>query len=310
MIDFDTRTLKIKDKFLIKNGKPVNDYLISENDVTFEDIECLYAIYETSFPDQRCMSLFRAKPENQLSLSEIVYGEDRSVAQQRLEQTLLEAIISHKLIYPDNDKWFWQSQKNKNLIIPRWIFTQECHRTVTYQSDKSDKNELWDRNIVGRRLRKSMNKDARNDTCFSNMTIKECLTIIKEEISERDETIFFTNDVLNDILMKYMDSIPKKQNKKKAKIGQLVSRIRNAKTPLYKIRAIDALLENANCNTVCKSEKWYKAYKDFVDYRTLMFIKEFIPHTDTIEISGNIADYTETYITCNSKIIHEYVITH
>ena len=311
MVNFDTRTLQIGETLLIENGKPVNGHVISETSVTLEDIEQLYTVYETSFPDKPCSSMFRAKPENELSLSEMVYGKNRSIAQQQLEQTLLEAIISHNLIYPDKNKWFWQSQKNRNLIIPRWIFTQECHRNIVYRENKSTENELWDRNVVGRRLRKSLNTETTENNCLSNMTIKECLITIKEEIAEHEPVKFFTDEIIEDILMQYMSNIPKQWNKKKATIGQYISRIRKAKTPLFKIRAIDDFLENNMfANVSYQSEAWQKAYEDFVDYRTLMFIKEFIPNVAPINISGNIKDYTEKYITDNFESINKYVASH
>lgn len=311
MVNFDTRTLQIGETLLIENGEPVNGHVISETSVTLEDIEQLYTVYETSFPDKPCSSMFRAKPENELSLSEMVYSENRSMAQQQLEQTLLEAIISHNLIYPDKNKWFWQSQKNHNLIIPRWIFTQECHRNIVYKENKSTENELWDRNVVGRRLRKSLNTETTENNCFSNMTIKECLMTIKEEITEREPVKFFTDEIIEDILIQYMNNIPKQWNRKKATIGQYISRIRKAKTPLFKIRAIDDFLENNMLTNIsCQSEKWQKAYENFVDYRTLMFIKEFVPNVTPISISGNIKDYTEKYIMDNLEPIKEYVVTH
>lgn len=311
MVNFDTRTLQIGETLLIENGKPVNGHIISEIPVTLEDIEQLYTVYETSFPDESCPSMFRAKSENELSLSEIVYNENRSTAQQQLEQTLLEAIISHNLIYPDKNKWFWQSQKNHNLIIPRWIFTQECHRNIMYRDNKSTENELWDRNVVGRRLRKSLNIETIEKNCFSNMTIKECLMAIREEIAEREPVKFFTDEIIKDVLMQYMRNIPKQWNKKKAAIGQCTSRIRKAKTPLLKIRAIDGFLENNMfTNIPCQSEKWQRAYEDFVDYRTLMFIKEFMPNATPVNISGDIKDYTEKYITANLESINEYVTNH
>lgn len=311
MVNFDTRTLQIGETLLIENGEPVNGHVISETPVTLEDIEQLYTVYETSFPDKSCSSMFRAKPENELSLSEMVYSKNRSVAQQQLEQTLLEAIISHNLTYPDKNKWFWQSQKNRNLIIPRWIFTQECHRNIMYRENKSTANELWDRNVVGRRLRKSLNTETAENNCISNMTIKECLMTIREEIAEHEPVKFFTDEIIEDILMQYMRNIPKQWNKKKATIGQYVSRIRKAKTPLFKIRAIDDFLENSMFASIpYQSEKWQKAYEDFVDYRTLMFIKEFIPNVTPVNISGDIKDYTEKYITDNFEPINKYVTSH
>ena len=180
-----------------------------------------------------------------------------------------------------------------------------------YRENKSTENELWDRNVVGRRLRKSLNTETTENNCLSNMTIKECLMTIKEEIAEHEPVKFFTDEIIEDILMQYMSNIPKQWNKKKATIGQYISRIRKAKTPLFKIRAIDDFLENNMfANISYQSEKWQKAYEDFVDYRTLMFIKAFIPNVAPINISGNIKDYTEKYITDNFESINKYVASH
>lgn len=312
MVNFDTRTLSINGHTLIANGQVTNDYEIPNRVITMTDIERLYNVYENSVPDRQCKpSIFRAKSESELSLHDIVFGKKRSEIQNTLEQTLLEGILNKTLEYPDMNKWFWQSPVNKNLIIPRWIFTQECHKNIAYSTEKPAENELWDRNIAGRKIRQILNTEDPSDEWFDNISLRECFLTVKEELSELNTPSFFTQDIVDDLLKQYMSTIPKCYGTLRANTGQYVSRIRKAKTKLNKIRAIDDLVKNCPFKEIaCNSDKWRIAYRRFIDYRTLMFIQEFIPGTSQINITENIDDYTKTYIEENMAPITAYVNNH
>lgn len=305
MVDFETRTLIKNEKTLIQKGQPVNGYVLPDKTITLSDIEYLYADYETSFPDRQTESVFYAKPEEKLTLTDIVYGKNRSETQEQLEQTLLEGILNQSLIYPDNTKWFWQSSEHENLIIPRWLFTQECHRKIAYRPQPLKENMLWDKNLVGKRLRKSLNTGRQPD--MSILSFKDCLLMIKEELMEHEHHPHISDTNMQSLLSEYMKNI--KNNDMKAGTGQYVSCIKNAKTAACKIRAINSLLENAPyLSKTCILPEWQKIHTDFVDRRTLLFIETFIPGARPVQISGTLTDYTEDYIRENLTVITDYVM--
>ncbi len=309
MVNFDTQTMTVNDKTLIQNGTPVNGYVLTDEQVTLSKIEQLFAVYETSFPDKKEPSLFPAKPEQELSMNDIVYAPDRSAAKQELEQTLFIGIVNKSLTYPNMQNWFWQSDKNKNLVVPRWLFTQECHRSIAFHQNHSQENELWDRNLAGRRLRYILNTSACKGT--ENMTIKDCFLTIKEELSEHNTEKIFTDQIIDQLLVYYFNSLPKRLHKRKAVIGQYIARIRKARTALYKIRAIDAFLENCPClNVTCTRNEWNTAYRKFVDYRTAMYIAKFICTETQPAMISNIAANLEDYVKDNFDTINQYIVTH
>ena len=132
-VDFPGRTLKL-------NGKPVIDHGKYEGDSglpaewtgdVLGTIESLYARYKHSVPSERSESkrtcYFRALPEHELEDDDMLYGENRNVAQIRLELFILLCIIEGKLVWDEQKmgKWFWQSPADKDLVILRnWIENQ------------------------------------------------------------------------------------------------------------------------------------------------------------------------------------------
>lgn len=307
MIDFETKTLVKNGKILIQNGQAINGHVLSDKTIALSDIESLYADYETSFPDKPLTSMFYAKPESELKLSEMVYNKTRSETQELLEQTLLEGILNKSLVYPNPEQWFWQSKIHENLILPRWLFTEECHRKIAYQPQPLDENMLWDKNLVGKRLRKAFQSEKPPE--HIPISFKDCFCIAKEELMEHKRYKYVSENAMNLLLSAYMKSI-KKQNKK-ADTGQYVSRIRQAKTTGYQLRAIDDLIENAyHLTRPCLVPAWQNIYTDFIDEKTLLFIEAFIPDAKPLQISGRISDYTEHYICDNLAVIKEYIDHH
>lgn len=306
MVNFETKTFIKNKQILIQNGKAVNGYVISDTAVTISDIEQLYEKYETSFPDKPTISIFRAKPESELKLSEIIYHENRSEAQELLAQTLLEGILNKSLIYPDNSQWFWQSEKHKNLIIPRWLFTDECHRTIAYKPQTLQENMLWSKNLVGKRLRKTLNPDA---TDKNIPLFKDYFLIMKEELLNHDMQQFFSDKNIQLLLKTYMLQI--KNKTAKAKMGQYVTAVKNAKTPLYKTQAVTELINHGQyLNMPCSLPIWKCIYQNIIDYKTLLFITNFVPDAKPLHITTNLSDYTEQYIKDNLDAITDYVRHH
>ena len=130
-IDFTKRNLLIDNKYIIKVGKyegnlgvdtsmPVNSLI--------ENIEEYYMQYRHSVPSARSESkyrkYFRALPEHKLNEQDMLYGENREIAQLRLELYILISTINGDLVWDEiaKDKWFWQSPTQPSLVIlKQWI---------------------------------------------------------------------------------------------------------------------------------------------------------------------------------------------
>ena len=92
---------------------------------TFED---LYQVYKHSRPSERSENkqrkYFKALKLNELEEDDMLYGDDRELAQLSLELYLLCWILSGTFVWDEDSmgKWFWQSQNDKDLVILRsWI---------------------------------------------------------------------------------------------------------------------------------------------------------------------------------------------
>lgn len=128
-VDFQTRSLTLNGKHIIKDSIYEGDLGIPvcRGNEFVANIEDLYFRYKHSVPSERseCKSrmYFRALPEKSLSDEAMLYGERRDKAQIELELYVLCQILGG--LQWDTDKmgkWFWQSQKDKDLVILRsWV---------------------------------------------------------------------------------------------------------------------------------------------------------------------------------------------
>ena len=108
-----------------------------------------------------------------------------------------------------------------------------------------------------------------------------------------------------------MTHLPKKYNKDKSKIGQYVTQLKKAKTPYKKMKAIDNII--ANCPLYAyeyQNKKWSVAYENFVNYKTIAFISEFISDTTVPDFSKNTNAYVEQYVLLNKDMICAYTKNH
>lgn len=93
----------------------------------FTDVEELYRRYKHSIPSERSQSksrrYFMALPESDLEDGDMLYGQHRDTAQFELEFYILCRIIGGFTWNPETmGKWFWQSEKDKDLVILRkWV---------------------------------------------------------------------------------------------------------------------------------------------------------------------------------------------
>ena len=123
-INFQKRTCRVNGKLIDLsdcNFPPLRD------EVIIKQIEELYDNYKHSVPSERSEShrrhYFKALPEKELSDEDMMYGERREVARCKLELYVVLCLFEGQLTWHDEwGTWFWQSDKDKDLIILRdWI---------------------------------------------------------------------------------------------------------------------------------------------------------------------------------------------
>lgn len=126
-INFEKRTLRLNGKLVKLSDCDIHlPAALREHDI-IREIETLYSIYKRSVPSERSeshrKSYFKALPEKSLTDEDMIYGDRREVARLRLELYILLRIASGELTWDFSwGNWFWQSEKDKDLVILRnWI---------------------------------------------------------------------------------------------------------------------------------------------------------------------------------------------
>lgn len=129
-INFEKRNMKVGKTWLIKDGEcEISRILYGKHPVSIKDeIESLYKSFKYSCPSERSDSkrkgYFKALSVDELTDEQMVYGENRELMQAQLEGFILCAILMNHLKWEDltDQKWFWQSDREKDLIILKsWI---------------------------------------------------------------------------------------------------------------------------------------------------------------------------------------------
>lgn len=136
-IDFEKRSMKVSNEFLIKDGEfDENSELLPslyENvyslHVALHMIRELYRNYKYSLPSERSDSkrrkYFKALPMEEITDEQLMVAERREITQAALEGLVLCLIVSGQLIWDEEimqGKWFWQSKSDPDLILLRsWV---------------------------------------------------------------------------------------------------------------------------------------------------------------------------------------------
>lgn len=134
--DLKNKTVSNGNIAIIKNGKVIRDELkltdgreytglqsmelIHKPDDFYGELEAIYEQYYSSIPSQNAQfskNNFVAKDIDHLSLREMIDGIQRIEAQYRLEAFVLLQAMSGQIPWADEHHFYWQSNKNKQLII-------------------------------------------------------------------------------------------------------------------------------------------------------------------------------------------------
>lgn len=127
-VDFESRSLKLNGKQVIKDGVYEGKLGCEPSEDPLPEIERLYQIYQHSLPSERSdrkrRRYFSALPFEKLSDEDMLYGEHREVAQVSLELYVLCQILHGTLDWAKfaEGKWFWQSPVNPSLVLlKKWV---------------------------------------------------------------------------------------------------------------------------------------------------------------------------------------------
>lgn len=128
-VDFQTWSLKVNGKFVIRNGTYEGNLGVSNcsEEEFFSKVEELYHCYKHSIPSERSESTsyhyFMALPERELSDEDMLYGQRRDKAQIELELFILCQLLNGFKWNPEKfGRWFWQSKEDRELVILRqWV---------------------------------------------------------------------------------------------------------------------------------------------------------------------------------------------
>lgn len=132
-INFKNQALKIGKEFLVADGFYDDErVLFTTSELEMSDIlayiEMLYENYKYSLPSERSDSkrrqYFKALPVDKLTDEQMATGEHREVARAKLEGFILCMIVDGFFVWDEEEmgKWFYQSEKDSDLVILRsWI---------------------------------------------------------------------------------------------------------------------------------------------------------------------------------------------
>lgn len=123
-VDFKEKTLivgknRIIDKGIYDTKRTLIDTI---EDEPLEIINELYHNYKFSLPTEKSESkrkkYFKSLPFDKLTDEQLVTGENRDLAQAKLEGFILLTILSNQFVWSENmGNWFYQSPKDKDLIL-------------------------------------------------------------------------------------------------------------------------------------------------------------------------------------------------
>lgn len=137
-VDFQTRSLKVNGKYVIRDGsyEGVLGIPYCSEEEFFSKVEELYHRYKHSIPSERSESTsrryFMALPERELSDDDMLYGERRDKSQIELELFILCQLLGGFKWNPEKfGRWFWQSKEDKELVILRqWVEPNNNQSTI------------------------------------------------------------------------------------------------------------------------------------------------------------------------------------
>lgn len=126
-INFQKRTLKVNDKYVICKNKTIELLSVRETDDFLIQLDSIYHHYKYSLPSERSESrsknYFKALPEEELTDLQMWCGMNREMARFLIEMLCLSQILNGWQWDEEKmGKWFYQSKKDKDLVLLRQWF--------------------------------------------------------------------------------------------------------------------------------------------------------------------------------------------
>ena len=122
--DFKKKSIKLGKQYLIKKGVIQNGYSVNLTETDpYKIIEENYKRFKNSRPDGNFKrSYFKAKKDEELTDTEFITGNNRSVAQAMLEGYIVCAVVTGRIHWKNPNHWYWVSEKDNDLILLKgWI---------------------------------------------------------------------------------------------------------------------------------------------------------------------------------------------
>lgn len=137
-VDFQTRSLKVNGKYVIRDGTYEGNLGMPDcsEEEFFSNVEELYRRYKHSIPSERSESTsrryFMALLEKDLSDEDMLYGQRRDKAQIELELFILCQLLNGFRWNTEKfGRWFWQSKEDKELVLLRqWVEPNNNQSTI------------------------------------------------------------------------------------------------------------------------------------------------------------------------------------
>lgn len=126
LVNLETKSLRIGKEMVINDGKYEGELIGDLPCDPWEMLEKLFINYYLSRPgawSERKKCYFAAKNVKEMSDIELACGEQRLIAQAKLEGFVLCAVLSGLLKWnPLYGNWFWKSKKYPELVLlKKWF---------------------------------------------------------------------------------------------------------------------------------------------------------------------------------------------
>nr|DAS68884.1 MAG TPA: hypothetical protein [Caudoviricetes sp.] len=126
-INFQERTLKVNDKYVNCKDKTIGLPRVFKTDEFLKLLDSTYRDYKYSLPSERSESrsknYFKALPEEELTDLQMWCGMNREKARFIIEMLCLSQILNGWQWDEEKmGKWFYQSKKDKDLVLLRQWF--------------------------------------------------------------------------------------------------------------------------------------------------------------------------------------------
>lgn len=119
-IDLNSKSLRIGNKYYIKDGERKEDIPLIKADCSWVEVKKLWSNFQRSVPNISYKNhYFKGADESELDDYELIHNDRRYLAQVKLEGYILLASMQKTLLWEDPGKYFYQD--GDMFILREWI---------------------------------------------------------------------------------------------------------------------------------------------------------------------------------------------